>query len=465
MLTTKLTNIADSIRSKINSNEKMTLDEMPTLIENISTAEDLSEELNKYDEELTTQETSIQDIMLALEGKAIGSGGSAGNEPNVFVQENEPSIKEGIWLQTNQPFNKITFTELGNAWTYDTDKAIIPYEFKEGRGVQIGEEVYLFGGGGGENTAYKYNIETNTYTQLANIPITFRYEPCTAVGTDIYLSCGVGAFSDSNKLYKYDTVNNTYTQLANRPTPNTGSSLIAVDDNTIYSFGCDWGSSYGQRAYKYDITSDTWTQIASPPIPLSYSNLCVIDTKVYIFGSWYDNYNYAIYIYDTVTDTYEALANSPCRVMSVVTKNENNFYIVGWEAGNTDDPRMYMFNTKTKTFGTLSSLPYAIDIGAVLGMYEEELIIMGGGTQPTTTLTLKSNLSDFVNHSVIIDWNTKTTDTYSFKLFDTSKITNDFSDKYIYYFHDVFYCTTDNQLDYTIPTYYGNGTVWIKFKN
>ena len=467
-LTNKITNIADAIRNKTNTNKKMTLDEMPNIIENISTAEDLTEELNKYDEELTTQEVSIQNIMSALDGKAIDiSGSSGGNEPNVFVQEEEPEFKQGIWLQTDKPFNKLTFSEItfGSAWEYNTDKATIPYEFSEGRGVQNGDEVYIFGGGGGETTAYKYNLKTNTYTKLANIPISFRYEPCTASGTNIYLLAGIGAGNVANKLYKYDTTNNTYTQLANRPQPNTGSSLVAVGDNTLYSWGCDWGNSYGQRGYKYDIASNTWTEIAKPSIPFSYANLCAIGTKVYIFGSWYTDYNYSVFVYDTISDTYETLSNSPCRVYGTIMKDERNIYIIGREAGKDDDPRLYVFNTVSKTYKTVTTLPYAIDMGAVVGMNGNEVIVMGGGTQPTAILTLTSNMDDFVDNSVVIDWNTATTDTYSFKLFDTSKITNDFSDKYTYYFYDVFYCSTNNQLDDTIPTYYGNGKTWIKFKN
>lgn len=72
MLTTKLKNIANAIRNKTQTSVAMTLDEMPSKIEGISTAENLTEELNTYNNELSEQETTIEDIMEALKDKGIG---------------------------------------------------------------------------------------------------------------------------------------------------------------------------------------------------------------------------------------------------------------------------------------------------------------------------------------------------------------------------------------------------------
>ena len=71
-LTDKLTNIADAIRSKTDTTEKMTLDDIPSKIEGIQVGEDLTQELTTYDTELIKQEITIQDIIKALEGKAVG---------------------------------------------------------------------------------------------------------------------------------------------------------------------------------------------------------------------------------------------------------------------------------------------------------------------------------------------------------------------------------------------------------
>ena len=69
-LTDKLKNIADAIRTKTNTIESMTLDDMPSKIENISTAEDLTEEITTYNNELSEQEEQLTNIMEVLKLKA-----------------------------------------------------------------------------------------------------------------------------------------------------------------------------------------------------------------------------------------------------------------------------------------------------------------------------------------------------------------------------------------------------------
>ena len=72
MLTTKLTNIANAIRNKTQTSVAMTLDEMPSKIEGISTAENLTEELNTYNNELSEQEEQLSTVIQKLKNK-VGS--------------------------------------------------------------------------------------------------------------------------------------------------------------------------------------------------------------------------------------------------------------------------------------------------------------------------------------------------------------------------------------------------------
>lgn len=62
-LNTKMTALADAIRAKTGGTEKLTLDQMPTEIANISTGENL-------DAEVSTQETTIESIKTLLAEKA-----------------------------------------------------------------------------------------------------------------------------------------------------------------------------------------------------------------------------------------------------------------------------------------------------------------------------------------------------------------------------------------------------------
>ena len=427
--------------------------------------EDLTEELDTYTTELNSQEELLTIITEALAGKAAGAGSSI----NVFMQTNEPTTKDGIWLQSDGRYDHITFAEItsGGDWVSSTSRLQIPYTFKEGNGVQIGDAVYLFGGAGGSATAYKYDLANNVYTQLANIPVSFQYEPCTALGTNVYLSAAIGSASVGNQLWKYDTLTNSYTQLASRPQPNTGSMITAVGDDTLYSWGCDWGESYGRHGYKYTVSTNKWDEIATPPVPMAYNALCTMGDKVYIFGSSYStSYNYRVYVYDTINNNYTQVSDSPFYVRKAIAKDDKNIYLVGNNGqGTTANPRMYIYNIELGTYTELITFSYNVDTDAAIALYGDEVVIIGNRTNTTMVLSLKPNITDILDKTVVVDWNTKTTDTYSFKLFDISKITNDFSNDYTYYFHDVLYCKSNGKLDSSIPTYYGNGTEWVKFKN
>ena len=53
--------------------------------------EDLTEELTTQDEKITTQETTINDIVEALQGKASGGGSAKLQEKNITITQNSPT--------------------------------------------------------------------------------------------------------------------------------------------------------------------------------------------------------------------------------------------------------------------------------------------------------------------------------------------------------------------------------------
>lgn len=97
-----LTDVAESIRTKTGETGTILASEFDTKIKNIQgggAAEDLSEELTTYDTELTTQETTIEDIVAALENKSVAGGGTI--------------------IQSKQLFNIDDFIQAGSTYTTD----------------------------------------------------------------------------------------------------------------------------------------------------------------------------------------------------------------------------------------------------------------------------------------------------------------------------------------------------------
>ena len=244
-----------------------------------------------------------------------------------------------------------------------------------------------------------------------NIPYSFYQGSAVVIGTDIYL---FGSYSSSyqNYAYKYDTLTNTYTKLRNIPYVFYQGSAVAMGTD-IYLLGTAM-SSYTLRAYKYDTLTDTYTKLTD--IPYGFKNGAVaVGTDIYLFGNTYDaSYQKYAYKYDILTDTYTKLTNIPY-----------NFY-----RGS------------------------AVVIGT-------DIYLLGGEPNPQKVQVYSLKSSEYENNSLVIAQGRYYQTGYGIELYND----NLFSSPMLYAFADAWFYTTEDGIITTIPTYYGDGTQWIKFKN
>ena len=231
-------------------------------------------------EQLDTQDLIIQQLQEELAGKASGSA-----KPNVFMQETEPTTKDGIWLKGSYQVDNIVADEnvfASEEWNTVKMSSLktIPYNFYSGSAVSIGTNIYLLGSAGNTSTykkMYKYDTLTDTYTQLTDIPYSFKYGSAVSIGTNIYL---FGGSSYPNYAYKYNTLTDTYTQLTNVPYNFYEGSAVSIGTN-IYLFG---GNGGVKATYKYDTLTDTYTQLTNIPYVFYEGSAVFNGTDVYLLG-------------------------------------------------------------------------------------------------------------------------------------------------------------------------------------
>ena len=65
---------------------------------------------------------------------------------------------------------------------------------------------------------------------------------------------------------------------------------------------------------------------------------------------------------------------------------------------------------------------------------------------------------DFENNSIVVSQGNN-------KYFTELISNEDVDGKILFPFNNIYFNTIENGLDDTIPTYYGDGTQWVKFKN
>lgn len=107
--------------------------------------------------------------------------------------------------------------------------------------INIGDDIYIFGGEYIKNKIYKYNINSNDFAEL---PFTFPSEmlfgmSVSAIGNNIYIFGGSldNYFTHSNAIYKFDTLKNEMKLLSLKlfsPLDNFG---IAQNGGSIYIYG------------------------------------------------------------------------------------------------------------------------------------------------------------------------------------------------------------------------------------
>lgn len=178
----------------------------------------------------------------------------------------------------------------------------------------------------------------------------------------------------------------------------------------IYLFG--YGNTY-KSAYKYDIALNTYTSIANVPYQMEMGSVCILNNIIYVFG--------------------------------------------GVDRSNSDkQTNIYKYDISTDTYTQLTDIPYNFYRGGATAL-DNKIYLFGGSSNMTKAQVLAFPSSEFEDKSIVL----LNGSTYKTQLF-----TGDLVDSSVKYpFSDAWYYTEQGGLDTTIPTYYGDGTQWINFKN
>src|SRR5438874_6930536 len=188
--------------------------------------------------------------------------------------------------------------------------------------------LYIAGGGSADNMTFynqvsRYNNTTNTWSNVAPLPVALSQGTMGAWNGKIYVAGGyLGGTSVTNALRIYDIASNTWTSGANMPTsPGVEAAAGAVVNGKFYVMGGGDFNNGLNTNFIYDIATNTWTTGATLP-----------DFRTNTYGT---AYNGLIYVYGGVilpafmtTDTllrYDPVANSWTNLGSAGTGGLGNY--------------------------------------------------------------------------------------------------------------------------------------------
>jgi|GEM_PF-1889455 len=186
--------------------------------------------------------------------------------------------------------------------------------------VQCADEpdvFYRLGGilAGGVDTDQfdRYDVITDTWTTLANMPAVRREVAAACYQGKIYAAGGYGNGAWYNTLYIYDIASNIWSSGANTLTPVWGAALGAWDGK-LYLVGGTYGSIPWvptTRVDVYDIASNTWTISGGTPMPTAASFFGSVQRGPYLYVVGGMSGNLAANVdqtqrYDMAMDTWQA---------------------------------------------------------------------------------------------------------------------------------------------------------------
>lgn len=402
--------------------------------------------------EISAQEVLIQQLQTELAKKTS----SATLELNVFTQTTEPIGKDGIWLQINKTPDNIEFVDNpynGGYWNYNKTISLNAPPITASDVTYNGQ--YVFIKGSDKTSFYKWDISTDTYEKLPDTPDNTEQASIAAVGNYVYFFGGATRQFGSNNVYKYDIVNKQFIQLTNLPYTFQGFGRAKVIGTDIYLMGDkNFNSDSSQRNTKWDTLTDTYRVMATIPYRTDDSSFAVVGKDIYIIGGGSYNHNeYKFYKYDTLSDIYTEVGTLPVACVSSCTIGIGTDIYMFRVSG--DNHVVTKYNITSNTFTTLTPCNYSISGQGVLVGNDIYFFTYDNGSYLTATFTI--NVVEYSNNSVVI--------AQGIPSYLTLLIKNEEYENLKFHFNDAFFYEDINGLIDTIPTYYGDGTQWIKFKN
>lgn len=220
--------------------------------------------------------------------------------------------------------------------------------------VPYNNKIYKFGGTSSIGTtaacssvAEVYDIQTNTWSLIASLPIGIRSASGFEHGGFIYIYGGFTGSSTitvSGALYRYDPINNTYTTMSSGSArAGAISGKLFVDGKWYFYALYGWTTTSSittsaQSFQRYDISLNSWSNISVSNANLVGGTAAVVyNNKIYSFWNAFNS--------STESYVFDPSNNSMTTISPTGTSNSNNpSYMVADGSAAVVGNNIYLFN-------------------------------------------------------------------------------------------------------------------------
>ncbi len=215
------------------------------------------------------------------------------------------------------------------------------------------QSIYYFGGRGGYDRVYKYDLSTKTGVQIGTqINVTSGHDGVYHDGSLYILP-----ISSGKTFQRYEIATNKFIPLADLPLTAYyyGMDLIDGGDGYLYAtFG------NGQAGfYRYNIALDTWQALSSLPWGTSHdASMTKIGSKIYLVAF---NGNSRLMVYDINVGAWTTVSAFPSGSLDYggyLTSDSVRYLYMGLSNRTSATTRkMYRYDTSTGAWRRLADLP------------------------------------------------------------------------------------------------------------
>jgi N-acetylneuraminic acid mutarotase len=286
-------------------------------------------------------------------------------------------------------------------WTSVTPS---PVAREEGQSLNLGNLIYAFGGY--DDPAFDlttrcdvYNITTNTWTQLADMPATINHAGMIydSVANTIWM---IGGYTNDeeavaiNQVWIYSIANNSWSAGPSMPygvgapavvlvgrNIHVISGLTETDTDTFIDTTEHWVMSLDNQAAG-------WTNAAPMPDPRNHAGYVALNGLIYVIGGQngtdeYQGNSADVDVYNPATDSWSSLASLPegrSHIMNSTLIYNGQILVVGGEIDGTDfSPDVLVYDPVANTWTKLTNL--ALPQGRktpIASIFGNQLVVVGG---------------------------------------------------------------------------------------
>ena len=194
----------------------------------------------------------------------------------------------------------------------------------------------------------------------------------------------------------YDIHTNTWTTLKNMPRPIDAPNIFLAN-NRIYITG---GSSvepptskWLKLNFEYDPETDKYFNKADSPLPTGCLPACAMNNKNYLFGN-HDNYDIIFsmtqkntFVYDPATDSWDTLPDMTyAHIHGCAVSLGGKIYLIGgayqrfiWGGDFRVEGKSEMFDPKINSYVPIEDMPVPA-AGGASASYKDKILVFGGDT-------------------------------------------------------------------------------------